>query len=372
MRLADSIEKHGYFWLPSEEENALYGTLEISKKGQITLELMVPVEYPKSIAKKPWAFRSDDDNISFNKIIGKVEGDEFVTLCQCECLTPFSEFSMLQAATSGGVSLKTSKYISQYAIVGKNHFGKKEEKVLFSRCTVSFEELEKLLNTGSISVEWPSSNRVTMEYNRPDPISFEIPYESNEIELTLDFRPSNFSLTPRSEFSIKQKPYISLSSNKPLSFDDCRNLIWRINKFLCLAIDEPVSFDSVTVFSKGKLEPIGDEKRETPMKLYFIGNSHPEIKTEILWGVTCLFFYKINEIKEFVNGLSCWMQNYEKYNIPINLYFASVHGGGHIEQKFLSLAQGIEVLHGQSTDSIEERICLSYRIKEVAEKLVVA
>ena len=56
MRLADSIEKHGYFWLPSEEENALYGTLEISKKGQITLELMVPVEYPKSIAKKPWPF----------------------------------------------------------------------------------------------------------------------------------------------------------------------------------------------------------------------------------------------------------------------------------------------------------------------------
>ena len=207
-----------------------------------------------------------------------------------------------------------------------------------------------------------------MEYNRPDPISFEIPYESNEVELTLDFRLSYFSLTPRSEFSIKQRLYISLSSNKSLSFDDFRNLIWRINKFLCLAIDEPVSFDSVTAFSKEKLESIEDEKQETPMKLYFIGNSHPEIKTEILWGVTCLFFYRINEIKEFVNDLSCWMQNYEKYNIPINLYFASVHGGGHIEQKFLSLAQGIEVLHGQSTNSIDKKICLSYRIKEVAEK----
>ena len=344
------------------------GHSKFLKKGQMTLELMVPVEYPKSIAKKPWAFRSDDDNISFNKIIGKVEGDEFVTLCQCECLTPFSGLSMLQAATSGGVSLKISKFISQYVIVGKDHFGKKEEEVHFSRCTVSFEGLEELLNTGSISVEWPSSNRVTMEYNRPDPISFEVPYESNEVELTLDFRPSNFSLIPRSEFSIKQRPYISLSSNKSLSFDDCRNLIWRINKFLCLAIDEPVSFDSATVFSREKLEPIGDEKQETSMKLYFVGNSHPEIKTEIIWGVTCLFFYRVNEIKEFVTDLSFWMQNYEKYNIPINLYFASVHGEGHIEQKFLSLAQGIEVLHGQLTNSTNKRICLSDRIKEMAEK----
>ncbi len=81
MRLAASIERHGYFWLPSEEENVLSGTLEISKKGQITLELMVSVEYPSAIVERLWAFRSDDGNISFDKIIGKVEGDEFVTLC---------------------------------------------------------------------------------------------------------------------------------------------------------------------------------------------------------------------------------------------------------------------------------------------------
>ena len=138
MRLAESIEKNGYFWLPNEEENAFSGTLKVSKKGQVTLELMVPVEFPKATVQTPWAF-SSDDNISFDKIIGKVEGDDFVTLCQCECLTPFSGLSILQAATSGGVSLKISKFISQYAIVGKDHFGKKEEKVLLSRCTVSFE-----------------------------------------------------------------------------------------------------------------------------------------------------------------------------------------------------------------------------------------
>lgn len=366
MRLADSIEKNGYFWLPDEEEDALSGILKISKKGQVTLELMVPVEFRKATVQTPWAF-SSDDNISFDKIIGKVEGDEFVTLCQCECLTPFSGSNTLQAAISGPVSLQTSKFISQYAIIGRNHFGKKEEEVYFSRCRVSFEGLEELLDTGSISVEWLSSDRVTMEYNRPNPVSFKIPYESNKVELTLDFRPSNFSLVPKNEFSIKQRIYISLSSNKFLSFDNCRDLIWRINNFLCLATDKPVSFESVTIFSKEKLERIGDEEQETPMKLYFIGNSHPEIETDISWA-TCLFFYTAKKVEKFSDDLSCWMKNYEKYNIPINLYFSSMHGEGTIEQTFLSLAQGIEVLHGILTDSKDKRISLAKRVKEMAEE----
>ena len=366
MRLAESIEKNGYFWLPDEEEDAFSGTLKISKKGQVTLELMVPVEFPKATVQTPWAF-SSDDNISFDKIIGKVEGDEFVTLCQCECLTPFSGSNTLQAAVSGPVSLQTSRFISQYVIIGKNHFGKKEEEVHFSRCRVSFEGLEELLDTASISVEWPSPDRVTMEYNRPNPVSFKIPYESNKVELTLDFRPSNFSLVPKNEFSIKQRIYISLSSNEFLSFDNCRDLIWRINNFLCLAIDKPVSFESATIFSEKKLERIGDEEQETPMKLYFIGNSYPEIETDISWA-TCLFFYPAKKIKNFSDDLSCWMKNYEKYNIPINLYFSSVHGEGTIEQTFLSLAQGIEVLHGISTDSKDKKISLSKRIKEMVEE----
>ena len=294
MRLAESIEKNGYFWLPDEEEDVFSGTLKISKKGQVTLELMVPVEFPKATVQTPWAFSSDDDNISFDKIIGKVEGDEFVTLCQCECLTPFSGLNTLKAAVSGPVSLQPSKFISQYVIIGKNHFGKKEEEVHFSRCRVSFEGLEELLDTGSISVEWPSLNRVTMEYNRPDPVSFKIPHESGEIELTLDFHPSGVSLPLRNKISLKQKINISLSSNESLSFDRCRDIIWRINNFLCLAIDKPVSFESATVFSKEKLESIGDAEQEIPMNLYFVGNSHPEIETDISW-TTCLFFYRANK-----------------------------------------------------------------------------
>ena len=201
-----------------------------------------------------------------------------------------------------------------------------------------------------------------MEYTRPESVSFKIPHESDEIELTLDFRPSNISLAPRDDFSIRQRIYISLSSNESLSFDRCRDLIWRINKFLCLAIDKPVSFESATVFSKEKLEPIEDKKQEIPMELYFIGNSHPEIDIDTLRR-EILFFYK--EVKEFVYNLSCWMQNYEKHEIPINLYFASVHGEGHIGQKFLSLAQGIEVLHRQLTNSKKN---LADRVRETAEE----
>ena len=365
MRLTASIEKSGYFWLPSDTEakNALSGILRISEKGQVTLELMVPIEFPKATVQKPWAFSSDDDNISFDKIIGKIKGDEFVTLGQCECLNPFSGSNTLQAALSGGVSLQTAKFISQYAIIGRNYFGEKEE-VCFSLCTIPFEGLEELLHTASINVERPSPKRILMEYNRPEPVSFKIPYESDKVELTLDFRPSNTSLFSRNEFSIKQRTYISLSSNKPLPFDNCRNLIWRINNFLCLAIDKPVSFELATIFSKEKLELIDNEKQEIPMKLYFTGNSHPEIETDISYA-TCLFFYRANEIKEFVNDLSYWMQNYEKYAIPINLYFASVHGGGNIEPQFLSLAQGIEVLHRQLNNS-EKR--LDERIMEMTEE----
>ena len=365
MRLSGSIEKNGYFWLPKDPENALPGMLKISRKGQVTLELMVPVEFPKAMVQKPWAFRSDDDNISFDKIVGKIKGDEFVTLGKCECL---SESNTFQAALSGGVSLQSSKFISQYAVIGKNYFGEKEE-ICFSSCTVSFEGLEELLDTGSINIDGHSSDKISMEYNRPKPVHFKIPYESDEIELTLDFRSSGISFPLKNKFSFKQRTYISLSSNKSLSFDSLRTLILRINNFLCLAIDNTVSFDSATVlstvYSKEKLEPIEDKKQEISMDLYFIGKSYPEIETDISW-TTCLFFYKAKEIKKFADDLSYWMQNYEKYNIPINLYFASVHGGGNIEPKFLSLTQGIEVLHRQLTNNSKD-IYLDKRVRKMME-----
>ena len=367
MRLVASIEKIGYFWLPNDPENAFSGILKISKKGQVKLELMVPVEFPKATVQTPWAFSSDDDNISFDKIIGKVEGDELVTLCQCECLTPFSGSNTLQAAVSGPVSLQTSKFISQYAIIGRNYFGEKEE-ICFSRCTVSFEGLEELLDTGSVNIDEHSFNRISMEYNRPEPVPFKIPYESDEVELTLDFRPST-SPVSGNDFSIRQRTYISLSSNKSLSFDSFRTLILRINNFLCLAIDKPISFDSTTVLStvssKEKLETIEDKKQEVSMNLYFVGKSYPEIETDIS-RATCVFFYKAKEIKKFADDLRCWMQNYEKYNIPINLYFASVYGGGNIGPKFLSLVQGIEVLHRILTDSKDKH--LVHRVKEMTEE----
>lgn len=368
MRLSASIEKNGYFWLSSDAEakNALSGILRISPKGQVTLELTVPVEHPRSLVEQPWPFQSDDDNISFDKIIGKVEGDEFVTLCQCECLTPFSGLNTLQAAASGGVSLQSSKFISQYAIIGRNYFGEKEG-ICFSRCTASFEGFEELLDTGSINIGEHSFDRISMEYNRPEPVSFKILYESDEIELTLDFRPSGISFPLKNNFSLKQRTYISLSSKKSLSFDSLRTLILRINNFLCLAIDNTVSFDSVTVCSKEKLETIEDKKQEISMNLYFVGKSYPAINIDTLRR-EILFFYKAKEVKKFVNDLSCWMQNYEKYNIPINLYFASVHGEGNIEPKFLSLAQGIEVLHGILTNSRKKKISLADRVKEMAEE----
>ena len=218
MRLSGSIEKNGYFWLPKDPENALPGMLKISRKGQVTLELMVPVEFPKAMVQKPWAFRSDDDNISFDKIVGKIKGDEFITLGQCECLNPFSGSNTFQAALSGGVSLQNSKFISQYVVIGENYFGEKEE-ICFSSCTVSFEGLEELLDTGSINIDEHSFDRISMEYSRPEPVSFKIPYESDEIELTLDFRPSGISFPLKNNFSLKQRTYISLSSNKSLSFD---------------------------------------------------------------------------------------------------------------------------------------------------------
>ena len=129
MRLTASIEKNGYFWLSGEEEDALSGILKISKKGQVSLELMVPVEFPKATVQIPWAFSSDDDNISFDKIIGKVEGDEFVTLCQCECLTPFSGSNTLQAAVAQFLCKLQDSFRNMQLLV-KITSGKKKRKFI--------------------------------------------------------------------------------------------------------------------------------------------------------------------------------------------------------------------------------------------------
>ena len=340
MRLSEPIEKHGFFWLPNDAENQVPRILRISESGGITLEVSYFYDLRQDVLNKRRRLGyppNGSEDWDINRIVGRID-DGFITLDKCVYVN-------WNKKLLGGVSTSTIR--ANFAFIGADY--NEGEDITFSKLKFSVEGLNEWLSiSGFQKVLNRKDKSFFIHFNPPEEIPFNLP-DGTELKFLFSGTHSlNFT-----EERITQKVYISLISKGLRPIGDFLELVFKLHLFLCFAIDNIVSLDSVTGYSNEINEEIGDgQERENPIKIYYQLEPHSTAKPKV-FPDDMLFCYRdvADQLEEI---LTRWIQDYEISKPAFNLYFATMSGGQkYLDGKFLSLAQGIETLHRRNSQETQ-------------------
>lgn len=311
MRLSEPIEEPGFFWLPGGAENQVPGILRISESGDVTLEVICfsdPDFGPYVFKERRLDDTIDGDIItSIDRIVGTID-DGLITLDDCFYGDPIGHWLG---------ETPTSIIHAHFAFIGY-HFDEGED-VTLSKLTFSVEGLDDWLSISGIHVEQNGKeDGASIHFRLPKEIALNLP-DGIELKFTFQATAAGRFYSPITEAGITQKAYISLISKKLRPIKDFLELVFKLRNFLCFAIDETVSLDSVVGY-------ITQEKDgyEASMQVYYQSLPCSETKPRI-HGNDILFLYGnvANELEEILDR---WLKNYKTSEPAFNLYFVSKSG----------------------------------------------
>ena len=156
MRIAESFEKHGYWWLPSKPEPKLPGILKISESADAELEIL-------GVFGDKFSY---DANIP--RIVGIIEDGKLVTLDNC--------FYKNRNIRFGGIS--KSVVYAHLVLVGAQF--EDDEAIEFSSFMFSVEGLDEWLSITGIKVkhDWEAKS-ATINFKPPEVIRIKLPKDIN-------------------------------------------------------------------------------------------------------------------------------------------------------------------------------------------------
>jgi hypothetical protein len=261
MRNSEVTDEVGYFWLPGTPDSKVPGTLHISERGKVTLDLMGMLGNPNDVFKS---------NTSFKRIIGLIKA-QYVTLDACICTQNTISF--------GGISKSTINASVAYLGVAYEE----DEKINFSKVEFSVEGLDEWLLLTGLEVRHNSQDAsASIRYKAPEKITLKLP---DDVELAFEFSWSvSGGGTQFKEANINQNSFISLISKTSLSLEVFLTIIVKLTNFLCFAIDKTVMLKFITGFSPDvtrKRE--GADNEEVPIHIYFESVSYEESIPKIYW-----------------------------------------------------------------------------------------
>ncbi len=324
MRVEHDLKLSGYFWLPSNREKRIAGTLSILNGGKVELEIIghFSDDFP------------DFNNLQLGRIIGLVEELTLVTLENCCYSKPSYSFN--------GIS--KSKVRVEYALAGIEY--EENEAVSFDSFNFSIDALEDWVGVTGISVETKRDFLgANIKFQLPEPINYQL---SNGLDLSIRFGYSMPFRNAPLTLNLSQNTFFKITSHKPLTIKDVISFTHKFITFLQFAIDANVSLKSVFCFSNAITQEIGGENRPDPIGLYY--SSFPfEEKIPTIESDWMLFRYM--DIKgRFNQIIDKWMVAYDNFAPSLNLYFSTKIGAQkYIDGKFLALAQALETYHRRTS-----------------------
>ena len=334
MRIKEEFKKFGYFWIPSVPERKVPGILSIADGGNIDLEIIELLDY-----KTDRLF-----NDSLKRIVGYIEKDEFVTLDNCG-------YTGGNLASTG---LSKSSFRVTRAFTRVQY--EEDEVPSFNTLTFSVEGINDWIETSGIRVEYPSEKcPAIISYERPKDISFNL---DNDMQLSITWSHS-LKHSFKKEAGISESIYFKLVSKESRELDEFTSVARKITEFLCFAMNETVSVDSMSATSDDLFKEIEGGK-PNPISIDVYYQSWPYAKDEPKGNLyNMLFRFKEiqNDAERLINN---WLKGYE-YSAPaFRLYFLAKMGEQtYLEEKFLTLAQGLEAYHQRI---ISKQVSLKDRI----------
>ena len=344
MRINQELTRLGHFWLPSAPERRIAGTLSMIDGGHIQLEA---------------SGRFDEYSPSIERIVGEIEKEGFVTLDDCY-------YKKGTVRVIGGPS---KSFIHVTRALFRVHYDEGERPV-FNALTFSVEGIDEWVGISGINVEHIEQRTATISYELPADISLIL---HNGIQLLISFKwtPPSFPIV--TEAKINQKTYFKLISQTERELDELISIVHKITTFLCFAMDQTVSLDSMSATSDNIRRDIGEGKTGMiPIDIYYSSWPYSKDVPKIYPHRMLFGFEQIqNDADKRINN---WIAIYEQMEPALDLYFLAKMGTQPTwKARFLALAQSLEACHRRTSNERQngrgKRVSLKDRLKSLIEPL---
>jgi len=328
MKIEEPFSISGYFWLPSDEDNKLYGTLTVEDGGKIELEIL---------GKFP-------NNSNINIIVGKTERGHFV-LEKCFVLTHNIQITNpVKNRLLITTMYKNITYIKE----------EKNEKILFDTFSFTVDGLNEWLNIKKIKTDEDNFNKKFIIKNE-ELEKFRFNVTENII---LEFLMSLSINYKDYDVSMKQSSRIKLISNKKEPLDYFIEIANKIVKFLSLAIDESINIKDIEVTDSNIFNELNGKKYPIEIEVY--GSIMHFFKDVPKIEFYTMLFQYTNIQDSFEEKINNWIKSYSVIESALNLFFSVRYNPSqYVESEFLSLTQALETYHRQlyKTDkNFKERV----------------
>ena len=332
MRIKEEFKRLGYFWLPSAPDKKVPGTLSISDGGNIELE----------VVGRLIAF---GDRVK--RIVGQIERDRFVTLDNCRCESQEDSYG-----------IKKSFIRVNRAFIGAKY--DEGEIPRFNSLVFSAEGLDEWVGISGINIDYQFEEHTsTISYQPPENIPLRLG-DDMELSIAFGWTPPGFPIIK--EARISQKTYFKLASQEARELHDFISVIEKITHFLCFAIDQTVSVDSMSATYNDPRRDIGGGES---INIYY--PSWPYSKDKPKTNRSKLFeFEEIqNDAGSIINN---WIEAYKQIAPTFNLYFLAKMGmQTYLAERFMALVQGLEAYHRRTSD---EKQMDEAEFKELIDNLI--
>ncbi len=335
MRIKEEFKSNGYFWLPSAPDEQVRGTLIISDGGRIELEvdrqLGTSIDY-------------------LERIVGNIQkGTSIIPVTLDDCY-----YKKISLSGNSPSLIQVSKVFEGF------QYGE-DEIPRFNTLSFSVEGIDDWIPITGLKVECNDKiGHPTISYDQPVDFPFQL---KGDMELRITWR-APWKHVFNKEAGISEKRYFQLYSADACELDKFISTARKITEFLCFAINQTVSLDSLSATFEDLHEDVEDGKTGLkPIKIYYqswpYSKDEPSLKLQKM-----LFNFKEiqNDAEKKINN---WLKSSKKYADAFRLYFsAKVGTQTYLEEKFLILTQGLEAYHQRIKP---KRMEFKKRLKEIIE-----
>lgn len=341
-----SFEYEGLWWLPSNPEQKVSGTLRFSFNDGATLDLI-------------GSFKSVNDLkelLNPEIILGISSNGKNITLYKC--LESSSQFSAPGLLTS---SFKAS------VILVNAHF-KKNEDMLFEELAINYSNLDNWANISGFDIKYPSNQKGTLiKYTVPSPVEVEI---NPELKISFDVHvdyPARSIVQKKA--CIKQKIFLTIKPSNPQYLEKYWKIAGLVRNYLALGVMEPVYPLVIEGKTQGVKMDLGNGKFfYPPVSIFF---AQPDIRLHKEKQPLNMLF-TLQDIREILElTIKNWFEKEEVLKPIYDLYFGTLYNPRmYVHHRFLSLVQAVESYHrrkwsNQEIKPEEHKI----RIKEILESI---
>ncbi len=347
MRVQNTIQKLGYFWLSSDENHKLPGLLNIEDGGNITVELLGLLE-------------KDRQQWDVDIILGDIEGEGKITLVNC----------YYQGSKKYGYEIQYKNLIkSEYSFIGAHFFTKDE--LLFNEFIFNVEGLNTWFGISGIKIDDTDgvlNSRIS--YEKPENIKIDI---GNGFKLSLEFYVSQtlafHALGANDHAEIHQDTYWRIHSEDNQEFVKFFDIAKKLTNLMSFAMDKPICIEKISVRNSNIYELCPNDKETNIPKKVQVFTSQTLCSNEISQIHWNDMLFRYADIKDITALIPRWLEMYNIIDPSLDLYFFVQFTKNKYEKsQFLILTQAIEAFYNRLNPK-NEKNTLKTKLKDLFKVL---